>query len=54
MKRIASACALALSLTTIFVAQPAQAAVKCTKVTSVGHTPLKTNPPRTAAKVLPK
>ncbi len=37
-----------------FSATPAQAAVKCTKATAVGHTPLKTNPPRTVAKVLPK
>ena len=54
MKRIATLCALVLSLTTFVIAHPAQAAVKCSKVTSVGHTPLKTNPPRTAAKVLPK
>ncbi|CAN2219213.1 PpiB Peptidyl-prolyl cis-trans isomerase (rotamase) - cyclophilin family [Candidatus Nanopelagicaceae bacterium] len=54
MKRIATICAVAFALTTFFVVQPAQAAVKCSKVTSVGHTPLKTNPPRTAAKVLPK
>ena len=54
MKKIATICALALSLTTLVVAQPAQAAVTCKKATSVGHTPLKTNPPRTVAKVLPK
>ena len=54
MKKLAALLVAALSVTTLVVAQPAQAAVKCTKVTSVAHTPLKTNPPRTVAKVLPK
>lgn len=56
MRRTATICALAISLigTAVLVTQPAQAAVKCTKVTSVPHAPLKTNPPRTVAKILPK
>ena len=56
MRRTATICALAISLigSAVLVTQPVQAAVKCTKVTSVAHAPLKTNPPRTVAKVLPK
>lgn len=54
MKKIATICALAVSMATFAVVQPAQAAVTCKKTTSVGHTPLKTNPPRTVAKVLAK
>ena len=54
MKKLAALLAATLSFTTLVVAQPAQASVKCTKVTSVAHAPLKTNPPRTVAKVLPR
>ena len=54
MKKISTVVALLVALTTIVAVHPAQAAVTCKKVTSVAHTPLKTNPPRTAAKVLPK
>jgi peptidyl-prolyl cis-trans isomerase B (cyclophilin B) len=51
----ASAVLAALIMTISLVSETsAQAAVVCKKTSAIGHSPLKTNPPRSVAKVLPK
>ncbi|MEN9687657.1 MAG: hypothetical protein RL381_669 [Actinomycetota bacterium] len=54
MKKVAIAVSLLLPLTALVSTQTANAAISCKKVTSVPHNAMKTNPPRTVAKVLPK
>ena len=53
MKKLISVVAIAV-LASLSITSPAHAAISCKKVTSVPHEVLRTNPPRTVAKVLPK
>jgi len=53
LKKISLTLASVFLLACLVDLQPAQAAITCKKVTSVPHEALKTNPPRTVAKVLP-
>lgn len=53
MKKIAIVAALSLAVLTVVAPTQASAAVKCTPTKAVGHEPIKTNPPQTAAKKLP-
>ena len=54
MRKVSLVLAALVIASPIASVTPAQAAVTCKKTTSVGHAALKTNPPRTVAKVLAK